>query len=392
MYVVAEPEAIERVLVHDNELYSKGELFQSNLRPSIGRGLIASEGERWRRERRRIEPAFHPDRIERYGSVAVERTEAAIEAWRDGAVVDLHETMMELTLEIVAEALFGVDVGDRAGAIADAIEAITAYAEATRTDYVPLSVPIPVNRRMRAARALLDDVADEVVAEAREEATDTVVSMLLERAEEDGEPISRDLLRDEVVTLLLAGHETTALALTYTFHALARHADVEARLVTELDAVLDGDPPAVADLDALSYTNHVLTESLRLCPPVWAMLREPECDVDLAGYPIPAGSTLWLPQIAVHRDPRLYDDPMAFRPARWADDLESELPRFGYFPFGGGPRRCIGDRLARLEARLVLATIARHYHLELVSDPSLAVEPGITMRPSDPIDVRVHER
>lgn len=392
VYVVADPEAIEQILVHDNEQYVKGERFQQSLRPVLGNGILTSEGEFWRSQRRQIEPAFHPDRIERYASIMSEQTAATIDEWEAGDRLDVHETFSSLTLAIVAEALFGVDVRDRAGDVAGALDTVTEYAEAVSTNFVPLSIPTPLNRRMQEAKHVLDEIAFDIIEERRAAPGDDVVSQLLDATDEDGDPMSDEQLRDEVLTLLLAGHETTALALTYATYALARQPEVEARLVEELDTVLDGALPTVADLDECSYTEQVVQEALRLYPPAYGLLREPTTDVELCGYPIPAGSSLSIPQFAVHRDPAFYDDPMAFRPQRWVDDLEAQLPPYAYFPFSGGPRRCIGDRFALLEARLLLATIFRRYHLELVSSPSIDLTPGITMRPADPIEVRVHER
>lgn len=391
-FLVTDPDVIEQILVRENQHYIKGHLFQRSLRPFLGQGLLTSEGEAWRRQRHRIEPAFHPERLERYATVVTDRTEETISRWRDGETRNVHEDMMALTLEIVAETLLGVDIRDQTPAVGRALGVITAHAERTRTDYIPQWVPTPLNRRFDRAKSTLDEIVYDIIDDRRANPGDDVVSTLLKARDEDGERMSIEQVHDEVMTLVLAGHETTALALTYTFFALAQRPDVEGDLHDELDSSLDGSVPTFDDLPALSHTENIVTESLRLYPPVYAILREPTRDVNLAGYPIPAGSTLTLSQYVVHRDPTLYEDPMAFRPDRWTAELEDDLPRFGYFPFGGGPRRCIGDRFALMEARLILATIARKYHLELISSPSIRFGAGITMRPKDPIKVRVHER
>lgn len=391
-FLVTSPEAIERILVQENQHYVKGRLFHQSLRPVLGRGLLTSEGEFWRKQRHLIEPAFHPERLNRYASIMTERTDRTISRWRDGETRTLHEDMMTLTLEIVAEALFGVDIRSQAAEVGDALDVITERAESVRADYVPRWVPTPLNRRFERAKGVLDEIVYGIIEERRSTPGDDVVSTLLAATDEDGERMSVEQIHDEVLTLLLAGHETTALALTYTIFALAQRPQVEAELAAELDAVLDGDSPTVADLQKLSYAEQVVKESMRLYPPVYSILREPTRDVELGGYPIPAGSTLVLSQFVVHRDPALYADPMAFRPDRWTDALETELPRFGYFPFAGGPRRCLGDRFAMMEAKLLLATIVQRYHLELVSSPSLQFRAGITMRPTDPIEINVHDR
>jgi cytochrome P450 len=194
------------------------------------------------------------------------------------------------------------------------------------------------------------------------------------------------------MTLLLAGHETTALALTFTFFLLGQHADVERKLLAELDAELGGDRPTVTDLDDLTYLEQVVTESMRLYPPVPGIVREPVEDDEIGGYHVPAGVTVSMSQHVVHRDPRWYDDPMAFRPERWTDGFRESIPTLAYFPFAAGPRRCVGDRFALLEARLVLATILQEYHLELVSSPSLDLRPSITARPRNPVWMQVHDR
>ncbi|MFC6725337.1 cytochrome P450, partial [Halobium palmae] len=221
---------------------------------------------------------------------------------------------------------------------------------------------------------------------------DDLVSALLAAEDERGKGMDHEQLRDEVKTLLLAGHETTALALTFAVFSLAQRPEVERRLVEELETVLGGRTPTVDDLDDLSYTERVATETMRLYPPVYGMLREPTEEVDIGGYAVPEGTTISINQWVVHRDPRWYDDPMAFRPERWTPEMREELPRFAYFPFSGGPRRCIGDRFAVQEAKLVLATLYQRYHFELVSSPSLSLAAAITARPKEPVEAAVHER
>ena len=391
-YQVTEPELVEEVLVHRNQRFIKGSLFQRTLGPVLGEGLLNAEGERWRRQRHMVNPAFHPDRITEYADVMVGETEAALASWADGETVNVHAEMMTLTLEIVARTLFGVDVGDRTAEVAEALDVVMKRAENPLGGLVPAWAPTPGNRRFRRAIDTIDDVAADIVAKRRADPGDDVVSALLAARDESGDAMREELIRDEVRTLLLAGHETTALALTFTLFVLAQHPEVEAKLVAELDDVLDGRPATAADAEALEFTDRVVTESMRLYPPVHGILREASEDVELGGYTVPEGSTLSINQWTVHRDPRFYDDPMAFRPDRWTPEFERSLPRFAYFPFSGGPRRCVGDRFAMLEAKLVLATLYQHRHFELVSEPRLSLSASITTRPTEPVLMRIHDR
>ncbi|WP_415381790.1 cytochrome P450 [Halosimplex sp. TS25] len=391
-YQVNSPEGIEHVLVHNNGNYVKGELFQESLGPVLGNGLLNSEGEFWRRQRHLIGPAFEPDRIAEYAETMVERSEQTAAQWRDGAVRDVNEDMMELTLEIVADALFGVDVGRDVNTVASSLQVVMDYQEGFSADMLPVDVPTPGKFRLQRAIDDLESVVYRIVDERARNPGDDVVSRMLAVEDESGEGMSREQIRDEVMTLLLAGHETTALALTFTTLLLAQHPSVEERLLAELDEHLGGDPPTVGDVRNLPYLENVVKESMRLYPPVPAIVREAVGRDEIAGYTIPEGSTLSINQWTVHRDPDLYDDPMAFRPDRWTDEMEQSLPRLAYFPFSAGPRRCVGDRFAMLEAKVVLATLLQRYHLELVSDPSLDLVATITARPRNPVLMRVHER
>ncbi|WP_137286821.1 cytochrome P450 [Halorussus salinisoli] len=393
MYHLADPDHIEHVLVQNNGNYVKGEAFQETLGPVLGNGLLNAEGEFWRRQRHLVEPAFHPDRISTYAEMMVDASERGTTGWRDGETRDVHAEMTALTLEIVGRALFGVDLRDESVRVGEALEVVMAGSEFSLTDLLPEAIPTPGRRRFDAAVETLERVVARIVRERKRNPTDEdVVSMLLSARDEAGEGMSDRQVYDEVMTLLLAGHETTALALTFTFFLLAQHGDVERKLVAELERELGGDPPTMADVGDLTYLERVVQESMRLYPPVPGIVREPVEDDRVGDYRIPAGVTVSMSQHVVHRDPRWYDDPMAFRPERWTDGFRESLPRLAYFPFAAGPRRCIGDRFALLEARLVLATILQEYHLELVSSPALDLRPSITARPKNPVEMKVHER
>ncbi|AGB38441.1 cytochrome P450 [Natronococcus occultus] len=394
VYQLNHPDYIEQVLVGNNQHYVKGDQFQHVLRPITGNGILNSEGAVWRRNRHLIQPAFNPDRIEEYAGMMAAFTEDALESWADGQTRHFHEDMMELTLRIVARALFGIDVDDHVDTIGEALEEFMLASESLSHLVLPSGVPTPSRRRIRRAREKLDGVIYPMIEERRSNPTERdVISKLLEVTDERGNGLSDEQIRDEVTTLLLAGHETTALSLTFTAHLLARNPAVEERLVEELETELGGETPTMADLPDLTYTERVVTESMRLYPPVPGIVREPVKPDIIGGYEIQPGATVQMHQWVVHRDPRWYDDPLAFRPERWTDEMEADLPKLAYFPFAAGPRRCIGDRFATLEARLVLATIYQNYHLELVpGTEQLDLMATITARPKHEIPMTVRER
>jgi cytochrome P450 len=301
--------------------------------------------------------------------------------------------MMEVTLRIVARALFGVDIDEHVDEVGSALEEFMEASESLSNYVLPRGVPTPSRVRIKRARERLDRVVYDLIEDRRENPGERdVISMLLRVTDDAGNALSTEQVRDEVVTLLLAGHETTALSLTFTAYALARHPAAEERLVEELDEVLDGRTPTMADLPELSYTERVVKESMRLYPPVPGIVREPVKPDVIDGYTVPAGATIRIHQWVVHRDPRWYDDPLAFRPERWTDGFEESLPRLAYFPFAAGPRRCIGDRFASLEARLLLATIYQQYHLELAPGTGLDLMATVTARPKSEIPMTVRRR
>ncbi|WP_435098965.1 cytochrome P450 [Halarchaeum sp. P4] len=413
---ISTPELVEHVLVQHNEAYEKGERFQTSLRPTLGSGLLTSEGEFWRAQHHTIQPAFYPRMLERYADVMADYTERTLSEWRDGELRNVHEDMMQLTVEIAAQALFGVDIREEEGAIADALEVLMddASARMRRAVQVPRWLPTPGNRRFAEAQETLNDVVDTVIAEHRaaergeaaERASgegrpasttrepsregDDLLSLLLNASDHTGMPLTDEQIRDEVVTILLAGHETTALALTYTLHALGRYDDARERLQREVDDVLGDRTPGHDDLDDLTVTERTVKEGLRLYPPVWQQSREASEPDELGGYDIERGQTVLMHQWVLHRDPQHYDDPTGFHPERWTSDFEADLPKFAYFPFGGGPRRCIGDRFAMQEARLALATIVRDW--ELYPQEALSFDPSITLRPDGEVPMRVRRR
>lgn len=320
-------------------------------------------------------------------------TERMLNEWSDEKQLDVHEAMKGLTLEIVARSLLGVDIRRDIRTIGRNLNIILRYIDSTSNLLLPSWAPTPGNRRYRRAITELESIIDRIITERRTGTDGTdVVSKLLAAENERGERMSTRQLRDEVMTFLIAGHETTAVTLTYALYLLATHPKAEQRLVGELATVLGGDSPSIAEVSELTFTDHVITETMRLFPPANRIHREPVEDIVIRGHPIPAGATVVLSQWVVHRDPRWYQDPLAFHPERWTNEFQTQLPRLAYFPFGAGPRRCIGDQFARLEATLVLATILQRYHLELPPEMSLQVEAAVATRPKQSVWMTVHER
>lgn len=392
--LINHPDHIEDVLVNHPRKFVKGRVLQANKRV-FGRGLLTSEGDFWLRQRRLAQPAFHRARIAGYASTMVEYTERLLKEWHDGEERDIHKEMMRLTLQIVGKTLFDADVERDAQDIGRSLELLLHLgANFRRTIFVPHWLPTPTNIRLERAIRQIEKVLYRIIAEKRASGRDAgdLLSMLLAAQDEDGSRMTDQQLRDETITLFLAGHETTANTLSWTWWLLAQNPAVEAKLHTELSSVLAGRPPSLEDLPKLAYTNHVITESLRLYPPAWGTARTAIEDLEIAGYSVPKGSGVSFAQWTVHRDARWYDAPEEFRPERWESDLLKRIPRFAYFPFGGGPRQCIGNSFALMEASLILATVAQHYSFRLVEGHPVVPLASITLRPKLGIRVTLESR
>ena len=387
-FLINHPDLIEKVLVSRHRDFIKSAALQRS-RFLLGNGLLTSEGQYWRRQRQLVQPAFHRDRIDGYGRIMVEHAGRTLERWRDGEVVDIHEEMMRLTLSIVAMTLFHADVSDEANEVGEALRmALEAFnVRANAVFLLPEWLPTPTNMMLHRAVGRLDRIIYDIINNRRASGEDPgdLLSMLLSAQADDGSRMTDKQLRDEAMTLFLAGHETTALALSWAFYLLSQHPEVEDRLVAELRDVLGGRLPQVADIPRLRFTEMVVMESMRLYPPAWAIGREAVRDVDLDGRAVPAGTIVLMSQWVMHRDPRYFDDPSRFVPERWSGDFAKELPKFAYFPFGGGPRHCIGNSFAMMEAVLLTAAIVQAFHFELVPGQAITLQPSITLRPSDGI-------
>jgi cytochrome P450 len=387
------PDLIENVLVTQNRHMMKGRGIHS---PLLGNGLLTSEGDFWRRQRRLAQPAFHRERITAYGDAMVDFTQRHITGWRDGDAFDINREMMRLTLAIAAHTLFSAEVTEDADAVGQAMNTCLHYFQdrARSIVAVPYSWPTPGNLRAWKAVKQLNTVIYRIIDEHRASGADNgdLLSMLLHAVDDDGSQMTSEQLRDEVMTLFLAGHETTANATSWTWYLLAQYPEAEARLHAEIDEVLQNRAPTPADLPRLPYVEAVINESMRLYPPAWIMSRKATAPVTVGGYDFPAGTEFLFSQWVMHRSERWFDDPLAFRPERWLDGLARRLPTFAYFPFGGGPRMCIGKGFALMEAQLILAAIAQRYRFDLQPGQPVTCDASITLRPAAGIHVTAHAR
>ena len=396
-YLISDPDGVEEVLVKNNRNFVRDRYTRAELR-ILGNGLLVNEGDSWRRHRRLAQPAFHRRRVEAFGETMVSFTQRMLDGWRDGETRDVHEEMMRLTLQIVAKTLFDTDISHEAEGVGKSLNTIMAHSSDQGSSVflrmLPDSVPTPGNLAYRRATRRLDGIIHALVEERRRSGADTgdLLSMLLRTEDEDGEGMSDEQLRDEAMTIILAGHETTAIALSWTWYLLGRHPQAEARLSAELEEVLGGRAPTVEDLPRLRYADAVIKESMRLYPPAWAVGREALGDCEIGGYHVPAGTQMFISQYVIQRDGRFFDAPETFDPDRWTDGRTEGLPQYAYFPFGGGPRLCIGNGFAKMEAALLLATVAQRFRLEPVSGRPPVPQPSITLRPKDGIRTRLHER
>jgi len=388
-YLVSDPELVREVLVTQAANFPKDDRDVELLDRAVGHGLVSANGEEHKRQRRLTQPAFHTRRIDAYAGTMVDYTTAMLDEWADGQALDVAEAMSTLTMLIVARTLFGADrvamkdTAERIGAAIHVIQA-TADKEFQSALVLPEWLPTAMNRNRRAAREVLYETIDRLIAQrrAQSDAADNgdLLSMLLLSRDEGGDRMSDDEVRDQLVTLFVAGHETTSNALTWTWYLLSQHPEAEARLHAEVDAALGGRPPALADLPRLPYTMQVIKEAMRLYPPAWVVnVRCAAADTTLGPYAVKKGDLLWLSPFVMHRRPAYFPDPERFDPDRWTAERERALPKFAYMPFGGGPRVCIGNGFALMEAHLIVAAVARRYRLRLSPGHPIALNAQITL-------------
>ena len=397
LYLVVHPRDIEFILVTNAGNFTKSEDYRALARV-LGRGLLTSEGEFWRRQRGLIQPAFRRENILAYARVMTGAAGRMLDSWKDNGVRNLHEDMMRVTLEIVGQCLYGAEVSGAAERVGKAMEVVTEkfIVNASQALLFRFEIPDLFAPRERRAIAELNEIIGGIIRDRRSsnQPRDDLLDTLLRARDAEGKPMSDAQLRDEMMTLFLAGHETTAIALSWACYLLAQNPQIEAKLVEELRSVLGNRAPTPEDLPRLSYTEMVVKEAMRLYPPAWGVGRRAIADCEIGGYRVPAGSNVFILQWITQRDPRFFPDPERFDPERWREDpvRSGRIPRFAYLPFGGGPRVCVGASFAMMEAILLLAMIQQRYHLELVPDHPVEVFASVTLRPKHGIRVIVKHR
>ncbi|GAC1474439.1 MAG: cytochrome P450 [Ktedonobacteraceae bacterium] len=386
IFLLSHPDDIRDVLVaHHQQMHKPKRQVQE---PLAGNGLLRSEDDFYRRQRRLMQPAFHRQRVAAYAQTMIEYTQRTSARWQDGLQVDMAREMMGLTLSIIGQTMFGADVEKDAQEVGEALTTwmqLTSVSRISPLDALLDHLPLPRNKRRGEARTQLDTIISRIIEErisANEDRGDLLSMLLLARdEEEDGRGMTAKQLRDEVMTLFIAGHETTANMLVWTWYLLSQHPEVKQKLQRELEVVLNGRAPTPTDLPHLTYVEMVLSEAMRLYPPAWTIARQTLKNYTLREYLIPADSLLVMSQYVVHHDPRWYPEPLRFDPERWTAAERAKRPKYAYFPFGGGPRLCIGEPFAWMEGELVLATLAQQWHMQLVPGHHVDLEPLITLRP-----------
>ena len=400
-YIFTHPTHNKHILQDNNKNYTKTpnptlELIQQ----IVGNGLLTNDGASWRRQRRLAQPAFHRRRIAGFAQIMTEATRAMITEWQPGDTVDIDQKMMQLTLEIVGKALFSIDLTREAKKVGEAFTKVNhTFMKLNTKPFSTMSVKIPwltTTRTLRNNTAIMDEVVHKIINERRANpnyATDDLLNMLMEaKDEETGEGMSDQQLRDEVLTLLLAGHETTANTLSWAFYLLSQHPTVLARVEAEVDEVLNGRLPTITDIPQLRYTNMVIEETLRLYPVAYAIGRSSQEADTIDGYDIPANAIVTLSPYLTHRHPDFWQTPELFDPERFTPERKAERPRYAYLPFGGGPRQCIGNTFALAETAIVLASIVQRYRLSLKPGHPVTIEPLITLRPKHGLPMVVSAR
>ena len=398
LFLVRRPEHVKYVLQENAGRFSKQTRGYEALRTVLGNGLVTSEGAFWLRQRRLAQPAFHRQRIAQFASTMTSLTGELMQKWRTASErdeeLDVSHQMMALTLRVVGWTLLSTEIGPASPVVADALNVVLhqMMPRTTRLLSLPLSVPTPMNLALRRSRGKLDEIVLRIIDERRRSGTlgDDLLGMLMAaRDEETGEAMSDAQLRDEVMTIFLAGHETTANALTWTLYLLSQHPELRARLAREVHAAMGDRTPTFEDLPKLGYVQAVINESMRLYPPVWMLMRRAEVDGEIGGFRVPLHSFVAVSPFINHRLPELFPEPERFDPERFTGSGANALPRFAYIPFSGGQRVCIGNGFALMEAQLVLTMIAQRFELDLVPGHRVVLDPAVTLRPKSGMRMRV---
>ncbi len=395
--LVSDMDAIERILVKEHRNFIKNTVIWRHTRALFGLGLLTSEGDLWQKQRRLAAPAFAGEQLLAYGPEMIEQTQRTVGAWSDGETLDVHPEMMTLTLRIAAETLFDARIEDDVQAIDHSVHDLIDCLDQrfNRPILIPDWLPLPGNRRYLAAIRRIEVVIERLVRERRlsgeAEGKRDLLSRLMTARDERRQPMSDELIRDEAITALLAGHETTALALSWAIRLLSLNPDAGEVAAREIEAVVGSGPVANEHLDRLPMTEAIVQEAMRLYPPAWVIGRESLSAFEIGGHRFGAGTTVLISPWVLHRDPRYFDRPDEFLPARWIE-RKQRLPRFAFMPFGGGPRICIGQRFAMMEAVLLLATILRDFSFEPIPGRDPKPFASITLRPDGGVWVKVRRR
>lgn len=394
--LLSHPDDIERVLVTENRRFEKNFALRL-LRPLLGNGLILAEGDAWLRQRRLIQPAFSRQQIESYAPAMVEATKSAVGSWRSGDVRNIHSEMMQLTMDIAGRTLLGVDATGEFRGVRESMEGVMHDFLARFGSPIPMPfwLPTPGNLRLRRHIRRLSGILQELIEQRRASSAaggDFLSLLIRARDEGDGSGLSDKQLRDEVMTMFLAGHDTTANALAWTWWLLGQNPDVQQRLFAEVDGVLSGREATAADVPRLPLCENILRESMRLYPPAYVVGRRAMEDCTIGEYFIRKGTNVLMSSWVVHRDGRWYDRPDEFLPDRWASGLLTRIPKYAYFPFGGGPRACIGNNFAMLEGVLVIATMVQRVQLSAVTQAPIKLLPVVTLKPGQPLEMKVQKR
>jgi len=401
VFLVSDPAGVKHVLQDNADNYGRNTRSVRALRETLGNGLLTITGPAWWRNRRLAQPAFHKQRLAGFASTIAAGGDELVQRLRQtgaaGTALDVVPELSRAALQILGRCLFERDLTDEADVVGRALNVVLhqTVERLSRVFALPRWLPTPENLRFRGARRALDNVVLALIAERRRAGTDRgdLLSMFLTARDEDtGEGLSDQQIRDEIMTMLLAGHETTALSLSWTFHLLSQHPDVRDGLENEVDGVLGDRLPTVEDLGRLPYTRAVIEESLRVYPPAWIIPRSAEADDQIAGYHIPAGSIVIVSPYVTHRDPSLWPAPDTFDPRRFAAAHKETLPRYAYFPFGGGPHLCIGAGFAMMEATLLIAAIARTLRLDAAPGRTVTPDALVTLRPRTGLWMTVRRR
>jgi cytochrome P450 len=398
-FFINNPDYIQNFLLASHKSVVKGPLLRG-AKKVLGDGLLTSEGDYHHREKRLIQPAFHHERVASYAQTMTERAESMMNGWEDGMVLNIHEQMIHLSMDVVARCLFGADIHARSSEIDKALSETVDYFGKLSSPVGKFfdKFPLPSYQRYRKAAQTLEDMIYEIIRKRRasgSQDTGDLLSMLLKAVDTEGggSKMTDKEVKDEIITLFMAGLETTATALTWSWYLLSQNPEAEEKMHAEIDLLLPNRAlPSAEDYPRLEYTMNVLRESLRVYPPVWALGRVALSDFDFGGYIIPAGSFVMMSQYVMHHDPRFFENPEKFSPERWTGAMQEKLPKYAYFPFGGGPRRCVGEQFAWFEGVIMLAAIGRRWKMSHIPSHKAEMWPRITLQPKNGMMMRLSER